>query len=121
MGAYIQPEEMRIGDIMQHHQFSYKIIEIMVFCRTQADFDKHDAIPGHTAIDRIEQADNPNDEWHLYPCFGVYGTYVEGDRTMYEWFRHVPSVGPECGKKQDFCYDQGNKNKRWYRIEEATL
>lgn len=109
----IHPETIRIGDHIADYGFVMQVTAIKVVVHNQADVAHYSAIDGIEVIDRtlgglLSDLDD-------MPCFCIFGTYADGDTEMFNYFRHIPSSGPDCGKATEFAYLQGNELRHWHK------
>lgn len=121
----VQPADIKIGDIIVAYGYAMKIESIQISCWTDAEFNahKHLASDGVTVCDWT--ASGEHSKWGLkvgddLACFGFRGSFVEGNREMFDYFRGYISAGPDCGKRYETSYQQGNARAGWYLLDQAA-
>lgn len=120
----VQPEQIHLGSLLAAHGFVMRVEQISIWCYTVEQYEQHKA----AASVGVEVFD-----WSAYhdpanlslgddiATFGVKGSFVSGNRKMFDYFRQYISSGPDCGKRSELAYQQGNARAGWYIAQDDEI
>lgn len=110
------PADIKLGDHIRQRGCTFEVTEMYAYPRNPEALERVLAAktPGLTVRDWQVVGDND-----IFTCYVIKGTYVAGDRKMFNYFRSTISAGPKCGTKEELTSQQGNALADWIRVKAA--
>ena len=113
----INPTAIKLGDHMIQHGAVYVVEKMLVVTYSAAMLAE---LPAYFKTEpSIEVRDDSgsmyNGPHNDVPTFVVSGSFVEGDKEMFDYFRGRYSQGEKCGQRHEYTSQQGNARAYWLR------
>ena len=107
------PSLIKLGALVSQHGYTMKVERICLFCYTEDQLIEAKKHSGAEIFNRI------NPEIRLgrgddLITYSVKGSFVDGDKKMFNYFRNHISAGEKCGQMEEFSTQQGNSRATWY-------
>lgn len=117
----VNPEDIKAGDLLAAYGYVMLVEKITIWCHSSEQFEYHKGAAGeHVDVRDNSKFHDPNNlrDGEDLACFGVRGSFVSGDKKMFDLFRSTISYGPNCGKREELSYQQGNSRASWHVLQQ---
>ena len=119
----VKPQDIKLGDFLVAYGYVMKVETITIWCHTAKQYQEHKPAEQEnvSVVDHSPFFDPDN----LRPgqdlaCFGIRGSYVSGDRKMFDYFRPRMNVKGEW-TLEALSYQQGNERANWHILEKMEM